>query len=336
MSDRKRHGLVLLLVLGLLAASVVAIALKPTLLGLDLKGGVQLTYQASPTPQTPKVTSSALADTISIMDSRINSLGVSQATIASQGSNQIVASLPDVHDIQRAENEVGSTAQLEFYDWEANALTPAGKPVASQLALRNPAAVTISQGTSTIPPGNPGTGGVSLYQAVKLASAQPRAPLSRSLSRKGNLYFLFGAPGSQACTAAAKDHGTVPVKGQWCYLAGLDGDSTIAQLKAQALPKGVTFSEGKVLTVPQGWVVLQAANPSPTDTIEATSPTAEFFVLKDQPALNGTQISNPTQSTQGAEPDVQFGFSHGGGAAFQTVTATIAHRGEQVSVGSSH
>ena len=79
MSDRKRHGLVLLLVLGLLAASAVVIALKPTLLGLDLKGGVQLTYKAAPTPQTPVVTSSALADTISIMDSRVNSLGVSQA-----------------------------------------------------------------------------------------------------------------------------------------------------------------------------------------------------------------------------------------------------------------
>src|ERR1700735_3297872 len=177
MSDRKRNGLVLLLVLGLLAASAVAIALKPTLLGLDLKGGVQLTYKAAPTPQTPVVTSSALADTISIMDSRVNSLGVSQATIATQGSNQIVASLPDVHDINRAENEVGSTAQLEFYDWEANALTTNGKTVASQLALRDPAALKISQGTAGatgIPPGNPGTGGVPLYNAVKLASEQPR------------------------------------------------------------------------------------------------------------------------------------------------------------------
>jgi SecD/SecF fusion protein len=335
MSDRKRHGLVLLLVLGLLAASAVVIALKPTLLGLDLKGGVQLTYQASPTPQTPKVTSSALADTISIMDSRINSLGVSQATIASQGSNQIVASLPDVHDIQRAENEVGSTAQLEFYDWESNVLTPSGKTVASQLPLQNPAAVTISQGTGGAAPGNPGTGGVSLYNAVKLASEQKRAPLSKSLSRKGNLYYLFGAPGSKACTTAAKDKGTVPVQGQWCYLAGLDGDTSITQLQSATLPAGVSFSEGKVLTVPQGWVVLQAANPSPSDTIKATSPTAQFFVLKDQPALNGTQISNPTQSSSGGQPIVQFGFSHGGGDAFQKVTQTIAQRGNQLKIGSN-
>jgi SecD/SecF fusion protein len=337
MSDRKRHGLVLLLVLGLLAASAVAIALKPTLLGLDLKGGVQLTYKAAPTPQTPVVTSSALADTISIMDSRVNSLGVSQAAISTQGSDQIVASLPDVHDIQRAENEVGSTAQLEFYDWEANALTPSGKTVASQLALRNPNALTISQGTSASGgPGNPGTGGVSLYKAVKLASQQTRAPLSRALSRKGDLLFLFGAPGSTACTTAAKDHGTVPVKGEYCYLAGLNGDPTIADLKAETLPAGVSFSQGKVLTVPQGWVVLQAANPSPTDTIKASSPTAQFFVLKDDPALSGTQISNPTPSSQGGQPDVQFGFSHGGGDAFQNVTGTIARRGQQVSIGTTH
>ncbi len=33
---------------------------------------------------------------------------------------------------------------------------------------------------------------------------------------------------------------------------------------------------------------------------------------------------------------MQFGFSHGGGQAFQDVTSTIAHRGAQVSVGSTH
>jgi SecD/SecF fusion protein len=336
MSDRKRHGLVLLLVLGLLAASAVAIALKPTLLGLDLKGGVQLTYKASPTPQTPKVTNTALNAAISIMDARVNSLGVSQAEISTQGSNQIVASLPDVHDIQRAENEVGSTAQLEFYDWEANALTPNGKTVASQLPLRTSAAMTISQGTTNDPPGNPGTGGVSLYNAVKLASKQTPAPLSKKLSRKGNLYYLFGAPGSQACATVAKDDGTVPVKGQYCYLAGINGDSSLTELQAESLPSGVTFSEGKVLTVPQGWVVLQASNPSASDTIPASSPNAQFFVLKDQPALSGSQISNPTQGTSGASPDVQFGFADGGGSAFQKVTATIAQRGQQVSIGSTH
>jgi SecD/SecF fusion protein len=335
MSDRKRHGFVLLLVLGLLAASAVVIALKPTLLGLDLKGGVQLTYKALPTPQTPKVDQSALNDTTSILDSRVNQFGVSNATVQTQGGNQIVVSLPDVHNLTRAENQIGSTAQLEFYDWETNALLPDGKFVSSELPLQNQKALLISQGQNGGGgPGLPDTGGTPLYNAVKLASEQkPQTTNTSQLSRLGSEYFLFGAPGSKACATAAKDRGTVPVQGEWCYLAGLSGDSSIQQLKSESLPQGVTFSQGKVLTVPQGWVVLQASNPTPSDTIKATSPQAQYFVLRDHPALNGHQISNPSEASQNGEPIVQFGFKNGGAQAFQNVTKAIAQRGQQVSIG---
>jgi SecD/SecF fusion protein len=337
MSDRKRNGFVLLLVAGLLAVSAVVIAIKPTLLGLDLKGGVQLTYKALPTPQTPKITQSAIDQTISIMESRVNQFGVSQAQINSQGPNQIVASLPDVHDITRAENEVGSTAQLEFYDWETNALLPNGKTVASQLALQDKQAVLISQG---LPggggPGLPGTGGTSLYKAVKLASQQaPQTTDTKQLSRLGNEYYLFGKPGSAACAAAAKAKGTVPVQGEWCYLSGLAGYTKLDQLQSAPLPKGVSFSDGTVLKVPQGWVVLQASNPNASDTIQATSPQAQYFVLRDHPALNGSNISNPTASTQGGEPIVNFGFKNGGAQKFQDVTSDIAHRGARFQIGSN-
>ena len=42
MSPRRRNLFVILLMLGLLAASAVVIATKETRLGLDLKGGVEL------------------------------------------------------------------------------------------------------------------------------------------------------------------------------------------------------------------------------------------------------------------------------------------------------
>ena len=60
MSDRRRSLFILLLVVGLLAGSLAAIATKSTKLGLDLKGGVQLVYQAKPTAQQPTVTTQAL------------------------------------------------------------------------------------------------------------------------------------------------------------------------------------------------------------------------------------------------------------------------------------
>ena len=96
MSDRQRHGLVLLLVAGLVAASLVVIFSQKTQLGLDLKGGVQLVYQGEPTAQS-KVTPDALNRAVDIMRSRVDSLGVSEPVIQTSGGNQISVGLPVGH-----------------------------------------------------------------------------------------------------------------------------------------------------------------------------------------------------------------------------------------------
>jgi SecD/SecF fusion protein len=338
MTDRQRHGFILLLVGALIAASVLVIVSQRTVLGLDLKGGVQLVYQGQPTPQS-KVTPAALSRAVDIMRSRVDQLGVSQPEIQTDGGSQISVGLPDVSDINRAENEVGATATLYFYDWEANALTPNGKTVASQLVTQDPTALAISQGSSA-GPGEPGAGSSSLYQAVKLASGQPTAPFSKSLSRTGTQYWMFGAPGSAACTAAAKHFGVTPVAGEHCLLAGPDNEQpgttqaqAVKDLAAQ-LPSGVTSSDGQVVAVPQGTVVIQAANPSASHQIKYYDPSAQFFVLKDNVALTGKDITNPTEGTdQSGAPDVQFGFTGNGASRFQSVTGQIARRGANVSLG---
>ena len=86
MTDRQRNAFILILVFGLLAASAVGIALKKTQLGLDLQGGVQLSYQGLPTAQTPVVTQDALSRAVDIMRTRVDQLGVSEPQIqTSQG-----------------------------------------------------------------------------------------------------------------------------------------------------------------------------------------------------------------------------------------------------------
>ena len=109
MTDRQRNGLVLLLVLGLVIASLVVIvgipgATKPkkTILGLDLKGGVQLVYQGQPSAQTPKVTPDALARAVDIMRSRVDQLGVAEPQIQTTGNSEITVGLPNVTDTARA------------------------------------------------------------------------------------------------------------------------------------------------------------------------------------------------------------------------------------------
>src|ERR1700744_2659741 len=210
MSDRQRHGFVLLLVGGLIAASIFVLTTQRTVLGLDLKGGIELVYQGQRTPQSP-VNTASLNRAVDIMRSRVDQLGVSEPEIQTTGNSLITVGLPDVHDVARAEQEVGQTAQLFFYDWEANVLTPSGKPAADGLLTQDPASTTLSTGGATGQPGVPGAGGVPLYDAVKLAAKQPtRAGGSRS----GPAYYLFGAPGSPACAAAAKAAGTTVVQGQ--------------------------------------------------------------------------------------------------------------------------
>src|SRR5919205_3856130 len=114
MTDRRRNLLILLLVAGLIAASVAVIATKSTRLGLDLRGGVQLVYQAKPTPQQPKVTSDAIGRALDIMRKRVDAFGVAEPELQQLGNNQHEVNLPGVADAQRAAAQVGSTAQLFF------------------------------------------------------------------------------------------------------------------------------------------------------------------------------------------------------------------------------
>src|ERR1700761_6376099 len=149
MTDRQRNGFILLLVLGLVIGSLIlivgipgAVKSKKTVLGLDLKGGVELVYQGLPSPQTPKVTPDALQRAVDIMRSRVDQLGVAEPEIQTTGDNLITVGLPNVSDTARAESEVGTTAQLAFYDWEANVLTPDGKIVKNQLQSQDQTALS--------------------------------------------------------------------------------------------------------------------------------------------------------------------------------------------------
>jgi SecD/SecF fusion protein len=249
--------------------------------------------------------------------------------VSGSGANKITVVLPGVRNTAEAEREVGTPAQLSFYDWEANALTPNGKTVASQLQAQDPAAIAISQGGAGVQPGGPGAGSMGLYQAVQLAAGQ-RGWSSTANSRIGPQYWMFGGPGSAACAAAARAQGATPTAGRHCLLSG--PDENLDDLKA-GLPAGVTASEGQVLAVPRGWVVLRAIPASFADPTPIGSPNAQFFVLKDNIALRGSDITNPQQTTDHntGTPSITFGFSSKGKSEFQNITARVAHRGALVS-----
>ncbi|MEA2246109.1 MAG: SecD/SecF fusion protein, partial [Solirubrobacteraceae bacterium] len=167
MTDRRRNLFVLLLVGGVLAASIAVIATKQTRLGLDLKGGVSLIYQAKPTKQS-QVTGDAIDRTLDIMRERVDQLGVAEPEIQRSGTDQIDVSLPDVQNADVAAKQVGTTAQMYFYVWVPNVLGAACMP-APQVPIVTGGAAAGS-----------GAGALSQYDAVLRASKCPQRNIANA------------------------------------------------------------------------------------------------------------------------------------------------------------
>ena len=143
---------------------------------------------------------------------------------------------------------LAAPARFAVYDWEADAVTPNGKTVASQLPAQAPAAFEISQGNGAIEPGGPGAGSLSRPQATALASKRP------------------------------------------------------------------------------GFVVLRAVDAGAGG---GAAPTAQFFVLRNVPALSNSAITDPhaDRDRNTGTPGVVFGFTPSGRRAFEALTAAVAAAG---------
>lgn len=104
----------LALILSLLIGAIAVIALVPIRLGLDLRGGAQLTIQVRPSEEVKTITPDVLEAVRRVIDNRINGLGVSESIVQTVGQDQILVQLPGISDPQQAERVLGGTAQLDF------------------------------------------------------------------------------------------------------------------------------------------------------------------------------------------------------------------------------
>ena len=178
MSERRRSLFVLLLVLGLIAGSILVVSSKKTTLGLDLQGGVQLVYKGEPTAQQPTVTQEALQRSLDIMRDRVDAFGVAEPELLLAGGNQIEVNLPGVDNAERAAQQVGSTAQLFFYDWEANILDESCKTNPDENASQK----------------SPITG---FYKAVKQASKCPAQNDNNNNAADAPRFYAFDKTSKQ-------------------------------------------------------------------------------------------------------------------------------------------
>ena len=119
----QRQRSLLILILVLIIAAITVIATIPIPLGLDLRGGSQLTIQVKPSADIPKITERELEGVKKVVEGRINGLGVSEPVIQTVSSDKILVQLPGVNDPEQAERVLGGTAQLEFRTQKPNTET---------------------------------------------------------------------------------------------------------------------------------------------------------------------------------------------------------------------
>jgi preprotein translocase subunit SecD len=84
-----------------------------THLGLDLQGGLRGEYRAIPTSTTP-ITRDVMDTIRTIIEDRINQLGVTEPLVQTQGSDRIVVEMPGVENPEQVRRAIGSTGLLQF------------------------------------------------------------------------------------------------------------------------------------------------------------------------------------------------------------------------------
>ncbi|MER5897921.1 protein translocase subunit SecD [Streptomyces sp. NPDC001876] len=84
-------------------------------LGIDLAGGTSITLKAKSQPGKPDAINETNMNTaVSIIERRVNGLGVSEAEVQTQGKSNIIVNIPKGTNSKQARDQVGTTAQLYF------------------------------------------------------------------------------------------------------------------------------------------------------------------------------------------------------------------------------
>lgn len=96
-------------------------------LGLDLRGGSQVLLEAD-LPEGRTLAEGDINAAKTIVENRVNGLGVAEAVVQAQGESRIIVELPGINNADQAVETIRSTGQLEFVD-------PAGSQLGSGMII---------------------------------------------------------------------------------------------------------------------------------------------------------------------------------------------------------
>ncbi len=253
-------------------AGVLAAGWSPRL-GLDLAGGFSVVYKpAHPTSQAN------LNEAVNILTNRVQGLGVSGATVNTQG-DQIVVSVPDVSNPNQVLRQIGQTAQLLF------------RPALCYAPPYSPQTTTVNGKTQVVSPG-PLPATCPQQNLLITANLGPGGANSSNPYPNGVYANLAKFPS----TTQAED---ATAHGKTVLLHGPPG-STIRYLAGPAELTGHIVKNAVAnLTQTQGWVVditLTRAGSAAWDDM-AKRYFHEVIVIELDGVVQSAPITLPAQST---------------------------------------
>ncbi|MGD2216642.1 MAG: protein translocase subunit SecD [Gemmatimonadales bacterium] len=92
-------------------------------LGLDLQGGLKVLLAADP-PRGQEFERGSMETARRIVESRVNSLGLTEPVVQAQGERRIIVELPGIENPEQAVDTIKGTALLEFVDAGFSPLPP--------------------------------------------------------------------------------------------------------------------------------------------------------------------------------------------------------------------
>ncbi|WP_043263519.1 protein translocase subunit SecD [Streptomyces sp. CT34] len=291
--------LVLIAMAGLVGGMFSTGTLTPRL-GIDLAGGTSFTLAAQNQPGKPNAINETNMNTaVSIMERRVNGLGVTEAEVQKQGSDHIIVNIPKGTDAKQARQQVGTTAQLAFrpvLTTTAGTKTPEPKPSPSQNGKNGKGSgeqATGKDGGKSSSP-SPSASSTAQGRAVTDALKKPSAPPSDSGTTKPSNQPTPPAPGGAGIPPALQKQ-----------LGALD--CSTKQSRAAA---------GE-----------QAANAKPSDPVVACKNDGSQKYVLGPVGVEGTDVKSAKAvfDSQGGQGwIVNMDFTSGGGKKFADVTGKLA------------
>ncbi|MFJ5723557.1 protein translocase subunit SecD [Streptomyces sp. NPDC093149] len=262
-------------------------------LGIDLAGGTSITLKAQSQPGKPDAINQTNMDTaVSIIERRVNGLGVSEAEVQTQGRDNIVVNIPKGTNSQQARDQVGTTAQLYF---RPVLTVAAGTPTPKDSASPSPSG-------SPKPGESADTGGKtsgSTAAPSATATTQGRAATGALLKDTTPSPNASGTP-KASTTPSASDAATAALEKKFSAL-----DCSTKAGRASA-----------------------GTNVKPTEPTVACSSEGDAKYILGPAEVSGTDVDSAKGAInqQNGQWIVQMEFTKGGAKKFQKITGRLAQQ----------